>query len=244
MRTVPRILSPLVLLVIVGMLLVVTVERNRVYENSVSVWQSMVAASPNKRRPHQNLGQALSTAGKLHEALNEFKTVLSLEDDGSVPMRDIYREIGVVYFRLGLYDESVNAWQKGLQYAPFDPGLLNNLAIAFLKLRRLDEAITHAEIAARNNQYMPEPVNTLGEIYLAKGDPRRAAEQFKRYLYLRPEDSRGYWNAALALRESGDLEGALDYAKRFLARERDPNFRQHAAQLIQHLQERLGPPRQ
>lgn len=244
MRTAFRIVAPTVLLVAVIALLSLTLLRNRIYENSVAVWESMAEASPNKRRPHQNLGQALSTAGKLHEALNEFKTVLSLDDDGSVPMRDIYREIGVVYFRLGLFDESVIAWQKGLQFAPFDPGLLNNLAIAYLKLKRMDEALSHAEIAARNNPYMPEPVNTLGEIYLAKGDPRKAAEQFKRYLYLRPEDSRGYWNAALSLRESGDLEGALEYATRFLARERDPAFRRSAGQLVEHLRDRLGKPRQ
>ncbi len=240
MRTVVRIIAPAVLLIAVTALLSLTFLRNRVYENSVSVWKSMVEASPNKRRPHQNLGQALSTAGKLHEALNEFKIVLSLDDDGSVPMRDIYREIGVVYFRLGLFDESVIAWQKGLQFAPSDSGLLNNLAIAFLKLKRLDEAVSHARAAAQNNPYMPEPVNTLGEIYLAKGDPRMAAEQFKRYLYLRPEDSRGYWNAALALREAGDLEGSLEYATRFLAREQEPAFRRNAAQLVEHLRGRLG----
>jgi tetratricopeptide (TPR) repeat protein len=199
----------------------------------------MVASSPNKRRPHQNYGQALSTAGRLNEALSEFKKVLALDDDGSVPPRDSYREIGVVYFRLGLFDEAILAWQKGLQYAPYDAGLLNNLAIALMKQKRLDEAIVHAETAARSNASMPEPFNTLGEIYLTRGQSRKAAESFKKYLYLRPEDSRGYWNAALALREAGDLEAALQYATQFLARERDPRFRQTALQLVEHLKSRL-----
>lgn len=220
-------------------LMTATFVRNRIYENSVAVWRSMVESSPNKRRPHQNYGQALSTDGRLQEALAEFKTVLALDDDGSVPMRDVYREIGVVYFRLGLYDESIDAWKKGLKYVPFDSGLLNNLAIAFLKQKRLDEAARYAETAARGNKYMPEPLNTLGEIYLAKGMPRKAADSFKKYLYLRPEDSRGYWNTALALREAGELEEALQYAGQFLARERDPRFRQTAAKLVAHLRERL-----
>ena len=242
MRTTIRVVAILLLLLATASLAWGTFSRNRVYQNSVSVWESMVASSPNKRRPHQNYGQALSTAGKLNEALNEFNKVLKLDDDGSVPMRDIYREIGVVYFRLGLYEEAVVAWQKGLVHAPFDSGLLNNLAIAFMKLKRLEEAASHADTAARSNEYMPEPLNTLGEIYLMKGDPKRAAQYFKKYLYLRPEDSRGYWNVSLALREAGDLEGALQYATQFLAREQDPRYRPTAVQLVQELRSRLKKP--
>jgi len=80
---------------------------------------------------------------------------------------------------------------------------MNNLAIALMKQKRIDEAASYAETAVRHNEQMAEPMNTLGEIYLAKGDARKAAHYFKRYLVLRPEDSRGYWNTALALKEAG-----------------------------------------
>ena len=212
-----RILASLLLTAMVCALVPATLARNIVYRDTVTIWKSMVESSPNKRRPHENYGQALSTAGYLPEALREFQTVLALPDDGSVPMRDLYREIGVVYFRMNLIDESVIAWQKGLQYAPFDSGLLNNLSIALLKQKRFEEAISYAETAARYNPGMPEPMNTLGELYLAKGEPRKAAEYFKKFLQLRPEDSRGYWNVTLALREAGDNAEAMAYASKFLA---------------------------
>lgn len=239
MKSAIRILSPLLLFLVIIACMAATVMRNRVYENTVSVWKSMTLSSPNKRRPHQNYGQALSTAGNLQEALSEFKMVLSLDDDGSVPMRDIYREIGVVYFRLGLYEESTAAWQKGLEHAPYDAGLMNNLAIAYMRLNRMGEAVSYAEAAARSSATMPEAFNTLGEIYMKKDEPRKAVESFKRYLYLRPEDSRGYWNTALALRAAGDIEEALRYTNEFLARERDPRYREAAGKLLEHLNERL-----
>jgi tetratricopeptide (TPR) repeat protein len=232
-----------ILVMMVASLAVTTLVRNRIYENSVKVWESMVRSSPTKRRPHQNFGQALSTAGHLQEALREFKTVLSLDDDGSVPLRDTYREIGVVYFRLGLLDEAITAWKNGLRYAPGDAGLMNNLAIALMRQSKIDEAISYAEAAARGNEYMAEPMNTLGELYLKKGDPQKAVQYFRRYLYLRPEDPRGYWNAALALKDAGDLRGSLEYATRFLAQEPDPNFRQAAVQLVEFLNSRLKQPR-
>jgi tetratricopeptide (TPR) repeat protein len=231
-----------ILLMMVVSLATTTLVRNRIYKDSVKVWESMVRSSPTKRRPHQNYGQALSTAGHLREALSEFKTVLSLDDDGSVPLRDTYREIGVVYFRLGLLDEAIAAWKNGLRYAPGDAGLMNNLAIALMRQLKIDEAISYAEAAARSNEYMAEPMNTLGELYLKKGEPKKAVQYFNRYLYLRPEDSRGYWNAALALKDAGDFRGSLEYATRFLAREPDPNFRQAAMQLVEFLKGRLKQP--
>lgn len=235
MNSSARMIAVLLLIIMICSLVPATLARNSVYKDTVTIWKSMVESSPNKRRPHENYGQALSTAGYYREALREFQIVQSLPDDGSVPMRDLYREIGVVYFRMNLIDESIISWQKGLQYAPFDSGLLNNLSIALLKQKRHDEAISYAETAARYNPGMPEPLNTLGEIFLAKGESRRAAEYFKKFLQLRPEDSRGYWNVALALREAGDNAGAIAYASQFLAVERDPRYRQLAEELIAQL---------
>lgn len=230
-----KIIAVLLLIVMTSSLVPATLARNSIYKDTVTIWKSMVESSPNKRRPHENYGQALSAAGNYPEALRELQTVLSLPDDGSVPMRDVYRELGVVYFRMNLIDESIIAWQKGLQYAPFDPGLLNNLSIALLKQKRLDEAISYAEMAARSNPGMPEPANTLGELYLAQGKARKAAEYFKKFLQLRPEDSRGYWNVSLALREAGDYAEAMVYANQFLAVERDPRYRQIAMEFVAQL---------
>jgi tetratricopeptide (TPR) repeat protein len=215
-------------------------ERNSIYRNPVTLWKSAVQSAPDKRRTHENYGQALSTAGLLQEALQQFKTVLALPDDGSVPMRDVHREIGVVYFRLGLIDESIAAWKKGLEYAPMDAGLLNNISIALMRQNRLDEALVSAEQALRMNPSMPEPANTRGEILMAQKEYAKAAESFLIFLRLRPEDSRGYWNVALAFERAGDYEKALRFANQFLAMEPDPRYRQAAMQLVNSLNSRIG----
>jgi tetratricopeptide (TPR) repeat protein len=228
------------LLLYIGYLTVSAFQRNTIFRTTVSLWKSAVESAPDKRRTHENYGQALSTAGLLQEALLQFKTVLALPDDGSVPLRDVHREIGVVYFRLGLIDESISAWKKGLEYAYMDPGLLNNISIALMKQQRFDEALSHADMAAKANPYMPEPANTLGEIYMARGDYKMAAQYFLTFLQLRPEDPRAYWNAALAFERAGDYAKSLQFANQFLAMEPDPRYRQSAMQLVNSLNSRLS----
>jgi protein O-mannosyl-transferase len=233
------VIATIILALYAGYFTASTFRRNSIYQTTVTIWKSAVQSAPDKRRTHENYGQALSSAGLLQEALQQFKTVLALPDDGSVPLRDVHREIGVVYFRLGLIDESIASWKKGLEYAYMDPGLLNNLSIALMKQDRADEALAYAKMARETNPYMPEPANSLGEIYMAQGEYRKAAESFLLFVQLRPEDSRGYWNTALAYERAGEYEKALRFVNQFLAMDTDPRHRQAAVQLANSLSERL-----
>jgi Flp pilus assembly protein TadD len=224
--------------------------RNAIYRTHVTLWDNVTKMSPNKRRAHENYGQALSTAGSLtrdpdeakklyFEALRQFQTVLSLRDDGSVPLRDLYREIGVVQFRLALYDEAIATWQTGLRHAPNDPSLLNNLSIALMQKGRFDEAASRAITALSVDPYMPQALNTLGQAYMAKNDFEKALEYFLKAIDREPDVPARYWNVALALERAKKYEPALQYANRYAAMERDPQAQQRVQGFIEHLKREM-----
>lgn len=235
-----RLLATALSLLILCGLVYASNKRNGIYQSPVTLWADMVKTSPNKRRAHENYGQALSTVGYYKDALREFNTVLALPDDGSVPMRDLYREIGVVQFRIEQFDDAIVSWQKGLRYAPNDASLLNNLSIAFLRKGRFDEAVTSARIAVASNPMMPQPLNTLGEAYLAKKDFAKAAECFVKSIELAPDDPGRYWNAAIAFEKAGNFEGAYQYINRFMAIERDARYRQSAMEFLNYVNKMRG----
>src|SRR3990172_3210704 len=154
--------------VIICALTATAYQRNSIYHDFITLWGNITKTSPNKRRAHENYGQALSTVGRLDEALREFNTVLALKDDGSVPPRDLYREIGVVYFRMNRMNDAISSWQTGLKYAPNDASLLNNLSIALLQTGRYEEAVMHAQTALAADPTMPQALNTMGQVMLLK----------------------------------------------------------------------------
>jgi len=235
-------------ILIIGALTAAAHTRNAIYRTHVTLWDNVTKMSPSKRRAHENYGQALSTAGSLtrdaaeakelyDKALREFQTVLSLRDDGSVPMRDLYREIGVVQFRLNLYDEAIVTWETGLRHAPNDPSLLNNLSIALMQKGRFEEAASHARTALSVDPYMPQALNTLGQAYMAKQDYEKAAEYFLKAIDREPDVPARYWNVAIALSQAKKYEPALQYANRYIAMEQDPAARQRASGLIEYLKQ-------
>lgn len=245
-------ISTALFLLVVGLLAAAAYARNSIYRTHVTLWAEVVESSPNKRRAHENYGQALSTAASravlssereryLAAALREFKTVMALKDDGSVPLRDLYREVGVVYYRLGQYDDAITAWQQGLQAVPYDPSLLNNLSIVLLQKGRYDEAAASAQAALMAAPSMPQALNTMGQVYLLKKNYEKASQYFIKAIEQEPDVPQRYWNAALALEQAGRYDMAFQYANRYATMVgADPASRQQAYGYLEHLKKVMG----
>jgi tetratricopeptide (TPR) repeat protein len=240
-------ISLLVMTVMIATLTVTAWQRNRVFQSPVTLWADASSKSVDKRRTHENYGQALSTAGSIsqsssvsmgfyNEALKEFKTVMALRDDSSVPLRDLYREIGVVYFRMGLIDDSITSWQMGLRFAPGDPSLLNNLSVAFIQKGRYDEAEAAVRQALSADPNMPHLLNTLGEILMTKGSYAEALKSFLAAIERQPDTAARYWNAAIAFEKVGQYNMAYEYASRFASMMGDAGSQQRAQMYMARLQ--------
>jgi tetratricopeptide (TPR) repeat protein len=234
-------ISTLVLpFVIICALAATAYQRNSIYHDFLTLWGNITKTSPNKRRAHENYGQALSTVGRLDEALREFNTVLALRDDGSVPPRDLYREIGVVYFRMNRMDDAISTWQTGLKYAPNDASLMNNLSIALLQTGRYEEAVAHAQTALSSDPNMPQALNTMGQVMMLKKEYEKAAQYFLKAIEVQPDVPARYWNMAMALEQAGKYEMAMQYARTYASMERDDAALQRANTFIDFLKKKMG----
>jgi tetratricopeptide (TPR) repeat protein len=230
-----RIAPAAIALLIIAALVVAAYARNKVYHDAITLWASVVKRAPEKRRAHENYGQALSSAGSYKAALQEFKKVMELKDDGTVPARDLYREIGVVYYRLGQSSNAIMFWKIGLREAPGDPTLLNNLAAIYLQLGQNKEAAAVAEMALSADPSMSESSHVMGKVAMENKDYDAAAEYFMRQSKQDPGKPEPYWDAALALEKAKKYDLACEYLSRYLAVETNPRARQLAQQYLELL---------
>lgn len=58
-----------------------TYQRNRLYQDRLLLWSDAVLKSPNKARPHNNLGYAYALQGDWEHAIEEFRTAVRLAPD-------------------------------------------------------------------------------------------------------------------------------------------------------------------
>jgi len=75
-----------------------TYQRNLLYQDPLLLWSDAVKKSPNKARPHNNLGYAYSLHGDWDRAIDEFRTAARLDPDfilAQQNLRDAYlRHVG------------------------------------------------------------------------------------------------------------------------------------------------------
>lgn len=70
-----------------------TYQRNQLYQDRLLLWADAVRKSPNKARPHNNLGYAYSLHGDWDRAIDEFRTAARLDPDfllAQQNLRDAY----------------------------------------------------------------------------------------------------------------------------------------------------------
>ena len=70
-----------------------TIQRNDLYRDRLFLWSDAVRKSPNKARPHNNLGYAYALHGDWDRAIDEFRTAARLDPDfilAQKNLRDAY----------------------------------------------------------------------------------------------------------------------------------------------------------
>lgn len=58
-----------------------TYQRNQLYRDQISLWSDAVLKSPDKARPHNNVGYAYTLQGDWDRAIEEFRTAVRLDPD-------------------------------------------------------------------------------------------------------------------------------------------------------------------
>jgi tetratricopeptide (TPR) repeat protein len=103
-----------VLAVIIVALGVATYQRNTVWQTGVTLWEDVVAKSPNKARAHNILGFAYARERLFDQAREQYLIALRLQPD----YFESYFNLGVLYLEMGRRDDARTAFESVLKLQP------------------------------------------------------------------------------------------------------------------------------
>ncbi|HEY6092406.1 MAG TPA: tetratricopeptide repeat protein [Gemmatimonadales bacterium] len=98
------------------------------------------------------------------------------------PQRLDYLNEALALERQGDYDAALTSYRLALRDHPNDARILQNMAIAFTKTRRYDEAIRHYRRALELDGSLAGAHYGLAFLLLQRGDPDGAAQHLKTFL--------------------------------------------------------------
>jgi len=186
----PKWLCVWVLGVVVLILSIWTYERNRVWNDRISLWKDCVKKSPNKARPHYNLARELESRGSLNEAVHHYFEALRIDPEQA----EAHNNLGNVLQKQGKFARAVQHFSEALRIKPDDATVHNNLGVALQKQGNIPEAIRHFSEALRIKPHYDRAHNNIGVAQTKLGNYETAIRHFSDALRIKPDSSEARHN--------------------------------------------------
>lgn len=149
-------------------------ERNLTWATPVSLWLDIVNKAPKKARGHNNLGVALSEAGRYEEALPCFVKAIMIDKQYSDP----YSNAAVVYSVKGDDDRAIQCLKEAVRLNPEYAEAQNNLGSLLIKKGDLVAAELCLKNAVLIRPYYGKAWFNLGRLYLEQKENDKAWQHF------------------------------------------------------------------
>jgi tetratricopeptide (TPR) repeat protein len=224
-----------------------TWRQSGLYRDAITLYQDTLKKNSGCWMAHDNLGNALSDAGRLKEAIEQYEQALRLKPDD--PMT--HSNMGNALFHTGRRREAIEHCQKALQIKPNFPEAYNNLGNALVQTGRLEEGIKNYEQALQlNHDYFKahcnladalvqagrlhkaiehyeqalalksdfaEIHNNLGAVFEKTGQPREAIKHYQQALRIEPDFPDAHYNLGNVFQSVGEYQQASEQYKQALA---------------------------
>jgi tetratricopeptide (TPR) repeat protein len=193
-----------------------TYQRNAVWQNELSLWSDVVKKSPNKARPHLNLGKSLSKIGRADEAAQQYRHALRINPRYA----EAHFNLANFLQQQGSHAEAIKHYSTAIQIEPSFTQAHNNLGLALEKQGKRKEAIKHYLEILKINPKDAKAHSNMGVALTELGETDRAISHFEKALDIDPGDADAHYNLAIALEiQQRDEEAAEHY---LAALERNP----------------------
>ena len=144
----------LTITVTIVLLAAMSFARSAIYETEVTLYTDIVSRSPNKARPHNNLGDALKKAGRAEEAGYHFERAIELLPD----YPDALNNLATIYNNSGRKEEAYQLLSRALALNPGHLQARFNLAMTLYEQGKPFESAQQYAIIIQLVPYSKEAV--------------------------------------------------------------------------------------
>lgn len=186
---------------------VMTYQRNKVWKSELTLWHDVVKKSPNKARPHVELGAAYGRIGNIDEVIRLNLRAIELD-----PYRALaYGNAGYGFYQKGELNKALKYYHASFKYQDYLPWIANNMSVAYRKTGRLDQAVYWSEKAVEQNPLLPSSYSNLGYHYFLKGEFERGIQVCQKGVELDPDHAPGYVTLGIMYFKLNQIERAENY---------------------------------
>jgi tetratricopeptide (TPR) repeat protein len=174
---------------LVTVVVALTLRRNRLFHDDVTLFEQVVQVSPHCREAHATLGDAYLRAGRAGDAASEYARALVVEADRAsyVVLPKVFINLGFARMAQHQYREAIAAFTQAHSLEPQLANPVFGLGVAHLALGELPDGIRWLEQADGLQPNDPDVTLDLGRAYDQVGRFAEAMERYRQYLSIAPQ---------------------------------------------------------
>ena len=186
-----------------------TYVRNIDWSSPKYLWEDAMSKAPNSSRPYHNLAWShYQQVGDWDTALVLYQRALEREKTNKQQEPMIWNNIAAVHHFWGDLEKAAYFWQKSYKSAPSGINPRHRLALALIKLDRLDEALSLLNSILVEYPQNIQALNLKGVIFWKQNRPREALLLFRRCIQLAPSRGQFLINIGASYYSLGDYHKA------------------------------------
>jgi len=195
------------LLAVLGVL---TWQHSATYRNVTTLYETTLEKNPGSWLSHNNLAEALASAGQIEEAIPHLEEALRLRPDFPEAENNLGHDLTL----LGRPLEGIPHLERALRLAPRFAQAHNNLGIAFMATGRAPEGIEQFEQALQLQPAYPVAHFNLGLALARSGRTEEAISHFEAAVKLDSHYAEAELNWAIGLMLTNRFPEALPHFER------------------------------
>ncbi len=210
-------------------------QRNKVWEDDLTLWSDVIVKSPNKARPLNNRGLVYKNMKQWDKAIADYSKTIAIDPKYTIAYSNRgvafsnlkqwdkaiadytkviemepklvagYNNRGSVYGNLGLWDKSIADFSKAVEINPNFKDSFFNRANTYGNIKQWDKAIADYSSAIKIDPRYIEAYNFRGFTYMNMQQWDKAITDFNKVIEIEPNYKEAYANRDIAVRKLKSL---------------------------------------
>lgn len=168
--------------ILLALLAMRTIERNRVWHDESTLYAQTVLDSPLSAKAHNNLGVQFFSRGDFDGAMAQYQLAEAIKPD----YPDLLNNIGTLLGREGRHAEAVSYLRRAVVISPLNLKIRNNLGLVLRAEGQLQDAIAEYDWVISHDPHNADAHFNKGNALYAQGKTKEAIEEYSRALQIDP----------------------------------------------------------
>ena len=185
-----------------------TWQQNKIWRDTYTLWQHVIAAAPNSSIAYYNLGRLYEDEGQLDASEKHYQR--AVQNNPANP--DAQYNLARLLAKRGMEVEAIARYRQVINIRPNDVDARNNLGLLLARRGEVEEALKQFRKAVEINPNYAKAYFNMGKVLAAQGNLEEAVVNYRQALKFAP----GEIEVLLALADAMARQGQAEETVRVL----------------------------